>query len=136
MNTLFSIDCDSGIYTKTIPHIQYEPNFSKVVTPEMTYDIKKYKELRSEIAKADIPDDVRTFLNFAATRHIVFNYHLIADYYATAPKNIQELMEKSGLVIIDFEDAIENGFVDMNETLRLLYDEAIKNHKGKKGKGE
>lgn len=129
MQPLFTTECDSGIYTKVIPHIQYEPDFSKIVTPEMTYNIKKYKELRAEIAKADIPEDVKTFLNFAATRHIVFNYHLIADYYATAPKEIQELMEKSGLVIIDFEDAIENGFVDLNETLKALYDEAIQKHK-------
>jgi hypothetical protein len=31
-------------------------------------------------------------------------------------------MEKLGLVIIDFDDAIENGFVELNNEMRSLYE--------------
>ena len=122
---LFVDDCDSGIYSKATGHPQYVPRTSEVIGPDTTYDLTKYKELRKEIAEADIPEDVKTFLNYAATRHIVFDYERVADYYAQAPKEVQELMEKSGLVIIDFEDAIENGFVELTDTLKNLYYEQV-----------
>ena len=32
-------------------------------------------------------------------------------------------MEDSALVIIDFNDAIENGYVELNNDLRKLFDE-------------
>jgi hypothetical protein len=63
-------------------------------------------------------------LLLAATRHIVFNYQLLAEFYAQADKDIQGLMEKSGLVIIDFDDAMENGYVELTETLKELKNEA------------
>ena len=37
------------------------------------------------------------FLKLAASRHIVFYYGKIADYYAKADRDIQELMERSAL---------------------------------------
>ena len=42
-------------------------------------------------------------LLLAATRHIVFNYQMLAEFYSQADKKVQELMEESGLVIIDFD---------------------------------
>ena len=56
----------------------------------------------------------------AATRHYVFNYKYIAEYYAQAPKEVQELMEDSALVIIDYEDAIAKGYVELSKTLQEL----------------
>ena len=50
----------------------------------------------------------------------VFNYKNIAEYYAHASKEIQELMEKSALVIIDVDDAIANGYVKLSETIADL----------------
>ena len=41
----------------------------------------------------------------------------IADYYANSSKEMQELMEKSALVIIDFESAIQLGYVKLNDTI-------------------
>ncbi len=123
IEALFSTECDSGIYSKSTNHIQYTPKMNQAVSSEVLYDLTKYKELRKKIAAADLSDEDRTFLNFAATRHIVFNYQMVAEFYAQAPANVQELMEDSGLVILDFDDAIEKGFVEMTETLRSLRDE-------------
>ena len=63
-------------------------------------------------------------LLLAATRHIIFNYQMLAEFYSQADKKVQELMEESGLVIIDFDDAMENGFVELTQTLKELRNEA------------
>lgn len=78
-------------------------------------DEGKTNELKAEIQEADLPDDVRAFLNAAADRHTVFNFRNIAEFYAHAEAPLQRLMERSALVIIDFNAAIENGFVRLSE---------------------
>jgi hypothetical protein len=69
----------------------------------------------------EIPDDVKAFLLSAAHRHTAFNYSKIADYYATAPTEIQSLFEDSALVIIDFEQAIQNGFVKLDQSVEEAF---------------
>lgn len=78
-------------------------------------------ELISEINALRLPKEVKDFLTHAAGRHTVFNYERIADYYAHSDKQVQDLMEKSALVIIDFDKAIENGFVKMTRDLAESY---------------
>lgn len=130
---LFGIECDAGFYTKAVPHVQYLPTRPDCPGTETLYNLKKYEELCKEIeAEKKLPEDVKKFLLLAATRHIVFDYENIAEYYAHASKEVQELMEKSGLVIIDFEDAIENGFVELTGQIRSLYDEGIAKKKADK----
>ena len=57
----------------------------------------------------------------AASRHTVFNYAKIADYYAHADAKMQSLMEQSALVIIDFEDAIKNGYARLSDEIATMY---------------
>ena len=61
------------------------------------------------------------FLIDAARRHNIFNYEKIADYYSHSSKEMQELMEDSGLVIIDFEKAIQLGYVKLCEDIKKQY---------------
>lgn len=91
-----------------------EPDISELV------DTSKTKELLEEIKQSSVPIEVKQFLKLAAYRHLCFNYSKIAEYYAHADKETQELMEQSALVIIDFGDAIRNGFVQLSEQIRLL----------------
>ena len=77
--------------------------------------------LLSEIEAADIPEDQKQFLRLAAYRHNVFDYENIAEFYAHASKPMQELMENSALVIIDFNKAIEHGFVKLSQELAEAY---------------
>ena len=51
---------------------------------------------------------------------MTFNYELIAEYYAHATKEMQILMEKSALVIIDINDAIANGYVKLSENIEKI----------------
>ncbi len=61
------------------------------------------------------------FLVDCARRHYVFNYEKIADYYAHSSKEMQQLMEKSALVIIDFEKAIQYGYVKLCDDIKKQY---------------
>lgn len=89
----------------------------------MLYDDSKAKALMDEIEMADVPDDVKRFLLIAASRHIVFNFSAIAEYYVQAPKNVQELMERQALVIIDYDNAIKNGYTKLKEEIDLMCDD-------------
>lgn len=106
-------------YTRKIAAPIYEP---KGDTPEPSelYDDEKTRGLIEEIRGADLPEDVAAFLEKAAERHTVFNFRRIADFYASAPAETQRLMERSALVIIDFNQAIENGFVRLTKKLGAL----------------
>ncbi len=110
----------SESYSRKVIAPTYEPSGKCPSFREM-YDTTKRDTLITEIEKADIPDEVREFLREAARRHTVFNYEKIADYYAQAPAKIQDLMERSALVIIDFDKAIEGGYITMTKDLANAY---------------
>lgn len=128
---LFKLDLDKNeknlqdIYTDKIEAPIYKitgerPNVKDLV------NLKKSQELLKEIKKnKNLSDDERAFLELAAGRHVVFNYGLIAEYYAHANKEVQELMENSALVIIDFKKAIENGFIKLTKDLANNFSDSI-----------
>ena len=105
---------DDGRYTKKVTPPQYAPSSTPPALHELV-DKRKYNELVDKINRSNVSEEEKTFLKLAATRHIVFTYSKIADYYAHASKETQELMEQSALVIIDFDDAIANGYVALNQ---------------------
>lgn len=107
-------------YSSKIEAPIYEPKNIKPFVLEL-YDNKKYNRLIKEINASNLSDDEKRFLLFAATRHIIFNYEKIADYYSNSNIEMQNLMEKSGLVIIDFEKAIEYGYVKLCDDIRNQY---------------
>lgn len=113
-------------YSRNIKVPQYTPSENKPYVSELC-NTSKYAELMAHIQSADIPDEVKHFLELGATRHIVFNYAKIADFYAHSPANIQRLMEESALVILDMDDAIANGYVKLSEKMSQLAEEARKN---------
>lgn len=103
-------------YTDVVNIPQYEPKGECPKISEML-DVAKYNELIAQIEEAELPEDVATFLKYAAARHIGFNYKTIADFYAHQDKEIQELMENSALVIIDVDNAIKNGYTQLTKRL-------------------
>jgi hypothetical protein len=116
-------EIDSGVneednnYSREIKAPVYEPKNEKPILIDV-YDDKKVNDLIKEIDNSNIEPIEKVFLKYAAQRHRVFDYSKIADYYAHSNKEMQDLMEKSALVIIDFNKAIENGFVQMTEEIR------------------
>lgn len=80
-------------------------------------DDSKAIALIEEIEKTNIDKTIKEFLKLGAYRHVVFDYAKIAEFYAEASVEVQELMEKSALVIIDYEKALENGFIKLSEKI-------------------
>ena len=99
-------------YTLKVKIPQYEITGECPEISDML-DSSKADELIQEVEATDIPEEIREFLIQAARRHIVFNYRNIAEYYAHAEPEVQKLFEKSALVIIDVNDAIANGYVQL-----------------------
>ena len=101
--------------------IQYIP--TKEVSLNECIDDSKAKELINKINSSSVTQEEKDFLIKAAQRHIVFNYKNIAEYYANASKEMQELMEDSCLVILDIDDAIEKGFAKLSDDIKNLMEE-------------
>lgn len=111
---------DDKIYTPKIDAPIYEPKNKKPFVEELV-DTTKTNRLINEIQNSDLPDAEKKFLIAAAHRHSVFNYEKIADYYAHSSKEVQNLMERSALVIIDFEKAIQLGYVRLCQEIKDQY---------------
>jgi len=105
-----------NMYTQKVESPIYEPSGEQPTIASLA-NSDRVNSLLKDIEQADLPADVREFLIHCAQRHRVFHYDLIAEFYAHAPSNVQRLMEDSALVIIDYNRAIELGFVSINERL-------------------
>lgn len=103
-------------YTTTtmIPH--YAPSKQKPALTDFI-DLSKYNQLMEEIEKSGVSEQDKYMLRLAATRHIVFTYDKVADYYANSSKEVQELMEHSALVLIDLDDAIAQGYAVLSKQI-------------------
>lgn len=110
-------DEEESKYTKKIEAPVYEPKRDKQPKENDLLELGKYNDLLQEIEHACISDHAKDFLKIAAARHIVFDYGEIAEYYAHASKEVQELMQHSALVIIDFNKAIENGYTRLKKDI-------------------
>jgi len=107
-------------YSGKIEAPVYEPSHAKPHVM-LLCDQTKTKALIRDIDDTDLPEDEKAFLRAAAWRHAVFHYERIADYYAHSTPEMQRLMERSALVIIDFDSAIEQGFVRLCDDIRTQY---------------
>jgi hypothetical protein len=113
-------DTENLKYSAKIEAPVYEPKNKQPHIVEL-YDKSKTHRLMREIENSNVTYDEKMFLMDAARRHNVFNYEKIADYYAHATPEMQKLMERSALVIIDFESAIENGYINICDEIRKQY---------------
>lgn len=114
-------ELNNDAYSSKIEAPLYEPKNKKPHIFELC-DSSKTNRLIQEINLSEnITEDEKLFLIDAAKRHTVFNYEKIADYYAHSSKEMQDLMEKSALVIIDFDKAIQYGYVRLSDRIRKQF---------------
>lgn len=106
-------------YTTATPSPIYTPTGERPPVAALL-DTTRRDALLEAIAATSLPDEARAFLVAAASRHVVFNYRAIAEFYAHADSATQRLMEDSALVIIDFNRAIELGYVRLSSRLTDL----------------
>lgn len=118
---------ENAPYTRKIEAPVYEITGARPNLDELT-DRSKTDELMARIEAAKLPDDLRAFLESAAQRHTRFYFDRIAEFYAHAEPEVQELMEDSALVIIDFDKAIEAGFVKLTKNLMEQFEGEYPDH--------
>lgn len=124
--SLFDIETNNLVdskYSKKVNRPQYLPSAIKPELAELCNNFKTNNLIR-EIKNSNVTEQEKEFLINAAQRHLLFNYSKIADYYAHSNKEMQELMEKSALVIIDFDDAIANGYVKLSTNIKKIMNES------------
>lgn len=111
-------------YTKKITAPVYEP---KNELPEVVelFEKNKTMELLDKIEKTKLSKEDKDFLKEAAHRFTRFDYQKIADYYANVKnKELKDLIEELALVIIDYDKAIELGFVNLaTDLIDMDYEE-------------
>jgi len=107
-------------YSEKIKIPIYEPQGEKPSLEEL-YDDKKSTDLIEAIKSSKLNEKEKQFLMSAASRHIVFDYAKIANFYAHSSAECQGLMENSALVIIDFESAIKNGFAKLTDEIDRMF---------------
>ncbi|MEB3209565.1 MAG: ParB N-terminal domain-containing protein [Synechococcus sp.] len=107
-------------YTRKIEAPTYTPSETKPVVAEL-FNAEKTERIIADIEGSKLSADEKAFLIAAAHRHTVFDFGKIADFYAHSQPEVQRLMEDSALVIIDFDKAIEQGYVRLSENIRKTY---------------
>jgi hypothetical protein len=124
MKNLFAVKkTEDNSYTKKIQVPQYAPSSAKPFLEELVHT-EKYSKLLYNINHSNVTEEEKKMLRFAAARHLTFNYAKIADYYAHATPEMQDLMEQSALIILDIDDAIANGYVKLSKDIRRILEES------------
>ena len=107
-------------YSKKISPPIYEPK-GTCPNVETIVNDSKAKELLIQINNSGLTEEQKNFLIKASQRFLVFNYSLIAEYYCHQNSEMQQIMEKMALVIIDFNKAVENGYVTLKQEILHEY---------------
>ena len=113
------VEHEESKYSEKIAPPLYNPSQNNPHILQLV-DCDKTRRLIRNIEKSNVSDEEKRFLIEAAHRHSVFNYSKIADYYCHASAEMQDLMEQSALVIIDFNRAIELGYVRLSENIKKI----------------
>jgi hypothetical protein len=112
---------DDEQYTRKIVPPTYSVTGQKPSVTELQ-SLDKYNELVSRIeASKGLSEELKQFLTMAATRHVVFDYEKIAEFYAHSSKEEQALIEDSALVLIDMDNAIAKGYCQLSMNLSVQY---------------
>lgn len=111
---------EESSYTSKINLPIYNPKNKHTHILELL-DNSKTRRLILEIENSNVTEDEKKFLIEAAKRHNIFHYENIADYYVGATPEMQKLMERSALVIIDFNKAYSNGYIQLAQELANQY---------------
>ena len=122
LDKIFDEINESNPYTSKTEIPQYE---IKGEMPEI-YELieeEKVNQLIEDIRKSNVEEKEKEFLIKSAYRHYGFNYSKIAEYYCHQNKEMQELMEKSALVIIDINNAIAEGYAELKEEMEEMIED-------------
>jgi ParB-like chromosome segregation protein Spo0J len=110
----------SDFYSQKTKDITYEPVDEKPEIKEL-FNADKVNKLLKNIESAQISSELKEFLKISAYRHALINFDKVAEYYCHATKAEQKLIEENALVIIDYEDAVKDGYVQLSDEINEHY---------------
>jgi hypothetical protein len=93
-------------------------------------------EIILKIKQSKVTEEEKKFLMFGATRHIMFDFSKIAQYYVNASPEMQKLMEEQALVIIDYDNAVEYGYTHLSLEVDKMSEEDYISAKDINGKNQ
>lgn len=106
-------------YTHKIVTPIYEIKGDKPSLSECV-DSSKVESLIQKIEASKVSEAEKDFLRKTAYRFMDYHFANIAELYAHSGREMQELMEELALVIIDYDKAIELGYVKLCERIEGL----------------
>ena len=118
-------DGDDSMYSRKIVPPVYEIR-GEEPTIEECVDMTPVHRLLDEINASNVPEAQKEMLRVCAYRHAVIHFDKVAEYYAHQNSEMQDLMENNALVIIDYDKALERGFIEMTSRLQALIPDADK----------
>lgn len=107
-----------SIYTSKITSPIYEKQLNEKPKIEDCLNTEKRNKFFEKIKKLDCSDEEKSFLYNCANRFLEFNYRNIAEYYCHSNKEIQDIMEDMALIIIDYNKAIEKGYIELSVNIK------------------
>lgn len=107
------------MYSKVIGIPDFVPREDNVEL-ENCINTEKYVKLVQEINASKVSEAEKKFLRLAATRWIQFRYDNVAQYFCTkSSPEMQKMLQRLAMVLIDFDDALENGLTNAQ---KFVYD--------------
>ena len=94
----------------------YTPSEIKPNVLELA-NIEKTKKLIDKINKLNIPNELKEILIIRASFFTDFNFQKIADFYYKESEDVKDVFKDLGLVILAPKEAIEKGFINLQEEL-------------------
>ena len=110
-------------YSRKIEAPTYEPTGEEPAIADCV-DTEAVERLLAEIDRSEVSEEQKTMLRVCAYRHARINFENMAEYYAHQGEEMQSLMENNALVVIDYDKALQNGFVEMTKRLLELAPDA------------
>ena len=105
-------------YSQNVGTVEYESKDTSWEVSELyAFDAARMTRIRGLIDAIE-DEDLKEFLNIRLQWFCEFNFSRIADYYAyQATADEQRAFEALGLVLLDRDQLIANGFADIAENL-------------------
>lgn len=105
-----------NFYSDKVVSPVYEIKGEKVEIDELV-NSEKANAFLEKIEKSGLNDKEKEFLRFASYRFLDFHFEKIAEFYAGASVEMKEIMEELALIIIDYDKALELGYVKLQENI-------------------
>lgn len=104
-------------YTTKLQIPQYNPSTKppKIEDCIITTQVDKFLK---DIQSMTISESEKKFLTLCAYRFYKYDYSKIADYYClSASEQMQDMMERLAVIIVDYNNALKNGFVHLSKSI-------------------